>query len=259
MIIPNPLEEGWQTLAEVRAQLGHTGLETWLRKTRAIKSEMQIYNGRTYVSISLIERYLEATSHPVLPRLTRRPKGWWGITRVREVLSCGAVAPGVWATQGKLTAVQVGNSHFYDPESVERLRLERQKPLPGYVQLREVIIAARGKVIRQNSAKNWLLDNGYPVKFFYVDSFGYRRSMYTTLEGAAAWLEMWKAKRPTPTPRRLNLSAEQVEAFQEAFTSGMRVADIATAHNISREHMSKLVRGVRIPKTARPKDSHDFK
>lgn len=244
MTTPNPFKEKWLTFAEVREDLCHNGFRAWCKKTHTVKSELQVIGNVTYVCPKLVVRYLEATSHPAMPRATKRPKGWLGIDRVREILGCGAKLPRYWVTQGKLHAVQVTNTHFYDPESVERFRLEREKPLPGYVQIKTFVVQAGGDIDR---AKKWIKANGYPIKFFYV---GTAKSICSTQEGVTAWLEMWAQKPKNPTPRRLKLSAEQVEQFQAARASGTSVRDLAKQHGISSTYMSRLTRAERLPKTA---------
>lgn len=239
--IPNPLEEGWHTLADIGRLIGNEGMRKWLKNVSTNSKDLQRIGHCCYVSPDLVERYLEAVA-PVGPNVApvaKRPKGWLGSMQVAEILGCSRETALKLSNSGKLVSAQASGTRYYDPESVERLRLEREKPLHGYVMLRRVGKAHNFDHMR---IKVWLEANGFAVKRFAEG--GIRKTLWATEEAVAAWLEyraQYKRnmeRRSAPCPRRVVphqriWTAQHIKELQDRRARGDRVTDLAREYRIS--------------------------
>ncbi len=65
----------------------------------------------------------------------RRPKGWLGYKQVKDILDLDGTAIHDLQRSGRLTSVRVGRMYFFDPESVQAVRLRRERVAPGWLSL----------------------------------------------------------------------------------------------------------------------------
>ena len=83
--------------------------------------------------------WLAKTRERFAPLAKTRPRGWLKGFAVADLLGVSESTVEKMMKAGKLRAVRHGWGYFYDPESVEALRRSRERLLPGWVFVADVI------------------------------------------------------------------------------------------------------------------------
>lgn len=95
---------------------------------------------RAAIPVEQLQAYV-ATQERNARIVAQRPKGWWNSKRVCEYLGCSPTTLTQYLKAKTLSAVRVAGKYFYNPEEVERVRRQLASVPPGWVRVRDLLLA----------------------------------------------------------------------------------------------------------------------
>jgi hypothetical protein len=147
-----------------------------------------------------VERWAEMTTATGAPLVLRRPRGWLTIYQAAEHAGCSISLIWQAAKRGELEVVRRGQTHYYEPTGVERLRLSLgELPLPGWL---EVTAYARARGADRYTVVEWLKRNSYALREFRRPQ-DRQRAWFARERALATWAKFYALRQETPGGRYL--------------------------------------------------------
>ena len=159
-------EGDWILLTHANGLLGlsPSGIQKWLLRHGVYHKWTRKRGKYRVISFAALERYVAATGRDNVPRVSSRPPGWVGIEAAADLARTSNARILKAAQRGEIKAVRHGFYNWYDPDSVERFRLEfHNYPLPGWEAIGEY---ADRLGAEREAMLLWLRNHGHEVRKF---------------------------------------------------------------------------------------------